>query len=62
VFELCRNLGDGAGIDQAAAFFCFTSMPSANLTPVITFGNFSIRPVAVKYFFRCFCFQMHFVA
>jgi hypothetical protein len=27
------------GIDQAAAGFYSTSMPSANLTPVITFGN-----------------------
>jgi transposase len=37
--ELCRNLGDGLSIDQAAASFCLTSMPSANLTPVITFGK-----------------------
>jgi hypothetical protein len=37
--ELCRNLGDGQGIDQAAAYFWLTSMPWVNLTPVITFGN-----------------------
>jgi len=37
--ELCGKVGDGPGIDQAAVGFWFTSMPSANLTPVITFGN-----------------------
>jgi hypothetical protein len=37
--ELCRKVGDGLSIAQAAARFCFTSMPSANLTPVMTFGN-----------------------
>jgi len=37
--ELCLNLGDGA--DQAA-WLCWvgtTSMPSANLTPAMIFGN-----------------------
>jgi hypothetical protein len=37
--ELCLNLGDGA--DQAA-WLCWvgtTSMPSANLTPALIFGN-----------------------
>ncbi len=37
--ELCLNLGDGA--DQAAWLFWvgMTSMPSANLTPAMIFGN-----------------------
>jgi hypothetical protein len=37
--ELCLNLGDGAGVDQVSAFWWPVSMPSVNLTPVITFGN-----------------------
>ena len=37
--ELCRNLGDGLGFDQAAARFRLASMPSVNLTPSMTFGN-----------------------
>ena len=39
VHELCVNLGDGLfGIDQAASLRP-ASMPSVNLTPVISFGN-----------------------
>ena len=36
--ELCVNLGDGLS-GQAAAFSRPASMPSVNLTPVISFGN-----------------------
>jgi transposase-like protein len=37
-FELCVNVGDGLS-GQAAAFSRPASMPSVNLTPVISFGN-----------------------
>lgn len=37
--ELCLDLGDGVGVFQAAAFSWLASMPSMNVTPVITFGN-----------------------
>jgi hypothetical protein len=36
--ELCVNLGDELS-GQAAAFSQPASMPSVNLTPVISFGN-----------------------
>jgi hypothetical protein len=35
--ELCLNLGDG--VDQAAACFWLASMPSVNLIPSMSFGN-----------------------
>ena len=37
--ELCFNLGDDLARNDQAASLWLASMPSVNLTPVISFGN-----------------------